>query len=188
MYFSSASSPKTGNYASALGTGPSTVPAGTPPQTRYDYDTNAWASNFKGPKAIYGESSRTQWEWSDPTVESQGSQTAFYGSKGAPYMYGRQCIAVSVGANRPSMGYKSEDVYEDDECAWGFCNPDDYVGGFQISRQRCETDVWSKGYLTGWTYIYTAVTWGDIVRVGYKLWCYACLDATGCGTGVGPSY
>jgi hypothetical protein len=58
---------------------------------------------------------------------------------------------VSVGGTRPDLGYKTESVYEDDECVCGpldlacVCHPDDYVGGFRVYPRRCDTDVWSRG-------------------------------------------
>jgi hypothetical protein len=188
MYFQSAGAPKTGEYADYLGTGLST-PAGAPPQTRYDYDNNAWASNFKGPIPLTLESSRTQWEWSDTL------QTSGWGPGGTPYKYGHVCEAVSVGGTRPDLGYTEESVYEDDECVcppWDLppciCNPDDYVGGFRIYQRRCETDVWSMGYTRGWTNVRSAAVWGDINHVRYRLWCHTCPNTTSCATGpgVGP--
>jgi hypothetical protein len=159
MFFSSAGAAKTGSYADYLGTGLS-APAGAPPQTRYDYDNNAWASNFKGVLPLTGESSRTQWEWLDSAWYPQVSS---WGPGGTPYKYGKVCKSVSVGGPRPDLGYKTEYVYEDDE----LINPDDYVGAFRIYQRRCEADVWSRGYATGWTNVYSADVWGDI----YNQWC-----------------
>jgi hypothetical protein len=181
MFFASAGASKTGSYADYLGTGLST-PLSAPLQTQHNYNNNAWASNFKGPRAIDGESSRRQWEWNDPQVEFYGHQTASWGPGGTPYKYGKVCHAVNVGGTHPGLSDKTEDVYEDDE----FINPDDYVGGFRIHRHQCEADVWSRGYATGWTNEYFADVWGDIDQIRYKLWCYACTNTTSCATGVGP--
>jgi hypothetical protein len=84
------------------------------------------------------------------------------------------------------LGYKTEYVYEGYECLLVVCNPDDYVGGFRIDRRRCETNVWSRGYATGWTHIYSAIVWDDIYSVRYKLWYFACSNTTSCASGVGP--
>ena len=183
MYFATAVGPKVDNYAASLGSGVPLPGANAPPQTQYFYETNGWASNFRGPHPVGGESGRTQWEWSQEVVDDLGYEAAQWGGAGTPYTYGQSCLAVGVGAAPPNMGDKAEDVYEHDE----WINDDDYVGGVQLSRRACETDVWGKGYATGWTNMYVASVWGDIADVRYKLWCYSCTNTTtGCGMGVGP--
>jgi len=42
-----------------------------------------------------------------------------WGPGGTPYKYGQVCKSVSVGGTRPDLGYKTESVYEDDECVCG---------------------------------------------------------------------
>jgi hypothetical protein len=184
MYFDSAAGTKVDSYADYLGTGVGLTGPGAPRQDRYNYNNDAWASNFMGPRQVGGKSDRTQWEWSQEAVDDFGSASVSWGSKGTPFVYGQSCLAVGVGAARPDMGDKAEHVYEDDE----WINPDDHVGGFQLSRRACETDVWGKGYDTGWTNTYVASVSGDIADVRYKLWCYSCKSTTaGCSKGVGPA-
>jgi hypothetical protein len=142
-----------------------------------------WASNFRGPHRVDGGSALTQWEWSqDVTDASPYYEDVDWGPSGTPYLYGQACYKVTVGAARPNMGYKRETVYEHDE----YGNPDDYVGGFMIDRTKCETDVWSKGYPTGWTAEHFGEAWGSLASfdVGYKLWCYSCQNTTSCTTGI----
>lgn len=171
MYFASSGYyPKSGTFASAIG--------------GYAYDPGiAWASNFRGPAQVGGESSRVQWEWDDSI---RGGLSVTWGSAGAPYLYGRQCWRVPAGSSIPKMTTKTEKVYEDDECFFGFCNPDDYVGSFTIDRGVCNTEIFGRGIAHGWSSTRAASVTGDISQVGYKLWCYSCKSTpTGrCSDGV----
>lgn len=159
MYFgSSGYYPKSGTFASQIG--------------GYAYDpTVAWASNFRGPVQVGGESSRVQWEWDDSI---RGGLSVSWGSKGTPYLYGRQCWRVPAGGSIPTLTTKAEKVYEDDECFFGICNPDDYVGSFTIDRGACNAEIFGRGLAHGWSSVHAASVTGDVSRVSYKLWCYSC--------------
>jgi hypothetical protein len=162
MYFGSATSPKTANFPSVIG--------------GYNYTTiSAWASNFRGPYPVNGESARTQWEWYD---SAPGGLAVDFGDKGTPYIYGKECRAVSAGSPIPNLTTKTENIYEDDECFWGICNPDDYVGSFTMNRAFCNSEVFASGLTEKWSTGHSATVTGDVSLVNYKLWCSACLDAT----------
>jgi hypothetical protein len=192
MYFGDMS-PKSGDLPASLGTGVPLTGSNAPPQTWYSYNTDAWASNFRGPHRVVGETSRTQWEWNQHVVDMYGSESNSWGNGGTPlvgrpYYFSPWCRTVSAGAPRPATGSREEDVWEHDEC-WGpFCNEDDHVGGFRIFGWACEQEVWSKGYLTGWTTVQQADVSGSIAAIDYKLWCYSCKNTySSCSTGIGWS-
>jgi hypothetical protein len=172
MYFGS-SSPygnKSGTFARSLG-------------GQYFQNTSAWASNFRGPKQIYGETERYQWEFFDSY--EQGMEKSF-GAYGTPYLYGRQCVSVKRLAPVPTLSAKTEQVYEDDECFFGICNPDDFVGSFTIDRSVCNREVFATGARTGWSTKQSAPVTNDLRTVNYRLWCYSCLNSqsTTCSEGV----
>lgn len=170
MYFGSARYPKTDTYPSFIG------------GNTYD-PAIAWASNFRGPLQVTGESSRPQWEFFD---SAPGGLSVSFGAAGTPYLYGKQCISVTAGYPAPILTAKQESVYEDDEC-WGpICNPDDHVGSFTVDRAACNAEVFNLGSSTGWTSTQSAGVTGDVSLVTYKLWCYSCknVDSPYCSTGV----
>ncbi|MDC0679398.1 hypothetical protein [Sorangium atrum] len=53
----------------------------------------AWASNFRGPLPVTGESSRPQWEFFD---SAPGGLSVTFSAAGTPYVYGKQCISVTA--------------------------------------------------------------------------------------------
>jgi hypothetical protein len=169
MYFASSSTaPKSGNYPSEIG-------------GKHFDPTMAWASNFRGPEAITGESSRTQWEWYDGAPGGYDAEYFSPGpgfSAGAPYIYGKECRAVTAGSAAPTLTAKSEHVYEDDECLdlglGEVCNADDWVGQFTIDRGYCNSEVFGDGQNNQWTEEHAAQVTSDLRYVRYKLWCYSC--------------
>lgn len=168
MYFGSAL-PKSDTFPSRIG--------------GFSYDPNsAWASNFRGPGQILGESARPQWEWYD---SAPGGLSVSFNLHGTPYIYGRTCLPVLAGAPMPALGVKHESVYEDDECFGPICNSDDCVGSFQIDRSGCNS-IFDQGAQTGWTMPRGAIVGGDIRYLNYRLWCYSCKnsESTSCTTGV----
>jgi hypothetical protein len=170
MYFGSAYATKKDTFPASIG--------------GYSYDpASAWASNFRGPYRVTGESSRPQWEWYD---NAPGGHAVDFGARGTPYVYGKECRSVVAGAAIPALTTKEEAVWEDDECVAGWCNGDDEVGSFRIDRSRCGADVFSRGSVSGWSQVHSAVVGGDVSRVSYKLFCYSCKnawDAYSCAAG-----
>lgn len=170
MYFDSATSPKSGSYPSHIG--------------GLSYDPlSSWASNFRGPMKVAGESARPQWEFFD---SGPFGLDASYGSAGAPFIYGKQCLSVVAGAATPTLTTRSEHVYEDDECFAGICNPDDWVGQFTIDRSYCNTEVFGTGSTGAWSSVHAAAVTSDLKSVKYKLWCSACKSSwtASCASGV----
>ena len=165
MYFASASGSKSGDYPQEIGGEP------------FD-PTSAWASNFRGTLPIDGESARTQFEWPKPMQIG-----SFY-----PYKYGQTCVSVPTGSPRPTLPVKYDAIREDDECAWGFCNEDDFVGSFHMAREYCTLDVFAAGRATGWSEFYEATTAGSLKSLAYRMWCYSCVDTPtqACSEGVVP--
>ncbi|MGE0398805.1 MAG: hypothetical protein AB7T06_19005 [Kofleriaceae bacterium] len=156
MYFESAGYPKSGTYPGELG------------GVTFD-PSDAWASNFRGSKEITGETSRTQWEWT-----GGGLHGGFY-----PYVYGKTCEPVPTGSHRPTLTVKHDEIWEDDECFMGLCNPDDFVGSFDMAREFCATDVFARGETSGWSEVHSATTAGSLTELMYRLWCYSCIDTPG---------
>jgi hypothetical protein len=160
MYFASAYATKKDSFPAQIGGVPYTP-------------TIAWASNFRGPHRVDGESERPQWEWYD---NAPGGHRVDLGPYGSPYIYGRECRAVFAGSPVPALSTKRETVWEDDEC-WGpFCNGDDEVGSFDVNRGYCSPDVWNRAGspASGWSSIHQATGSGDVDWVNYRLWCYSC--------------
>jgi|RhiMethySRZTD1v2_1073278.scaffolds.fasta_scaffold77400_3 hypothetical protein len=172
MYFASASGPKEGTFHSVIG------------GNQYD-PASAWASNFRGPLKVTGESFRPQWEWFDG---APNGHTADFSGTGTPYLYGKVCRSVVAGAAFPSLGSKTETVWEDDECFGPFCNGDDQVGSFTIDRDVCFNDVFSSYVPSGWSSVRNAAVGGDISAMRYRNFCYSCKNApnASCSTGVQP--
>jgi hypothetical protein len=173
MYFGSAApQTKSGDVPSQLGGHPYTP-------------SSFWASNFRGPHQMYGESARYQWEWYD---DPPSGKSMSWGDYGTPFKYGQQCISVTKNSAAPALTVKTEAVYEDDECIGPICNPDDFVGSFTIDRANCNHQVFGSGALTGWTSELAATVNNDLATVNYRLWCYSCKDAwsPSCTAGVVP--
>lgn len=152
MYFKAAGYPKVGDYPAELG--------------GVTFAADAWASNFRGPKQVTGQSSRPQWEWT-----GAGTHGSFY-----PYIYGQVCKSVPTGAGQPILPIQHDEVWEDDECFLGLCNDDDFVGSFDMARAFCATDVFIKGDASGWSDFHTAPAAGSLTDLTYRLWCYSCVD------------
>jgi hypothetical protein len=139
-YFIAAGSEKRGDLPASLG-------------GLSGWQTNVWASNFQGPRAV--SNTRMQWEWTaDGRVETSARRY--------PAVYCQQ--TVDHPARFTVAAYT---IKEDDDSL----NPDDYVGKVQIDHRYCQSEVFDRGLRNGWTPERATPGINDVVSTSYQLYC-----------------
>jgi hypothetical protein len=114
-------------------------------------DQFPFASNFLGPAVVVPDDGRLQLEF------TASGPAAFEPVVPHPVLASKQCRSVrqtAYGVHPPPPAFPAssmQHLYEDDECKFGICNSDDYLGSIRLYHGDCAAQHWNQGRDFGFT-------------------------------------